>query len=64
MNAWSLQISVLGRAVDLRPARSTRVVALELSTPMEEGMPYVDGFVLPVPKRKLAVYRRMARKAG
>ena len=25
---------------------------------------YVDGFVLPVPKRKLAAYRRMAQKAG
>ena len=27
-------------------------------------MHYVDGFVLPVPKRKVAAYRRMARKAG
>jgi uncharacterized protein YbaA (DUF1428 family) len=27
-------------------------------------MPYVDGFVLPVPEKKLDVYRRMARKAG
>jgi uncharacterized protein YbaA (DUF1428 family) len=27
-------------------------------------MAYVDGFVLPVPRRKLAAYRRMARKAG
>jgi uncharacterized protein YbaA (DUF1428 family) len=27
-------------------------------------MAYVDGFILPVPKRKLAAYRRMARKAG
>jgi uncharacterized protein YbaA (DUF1428 family) len=25
---------------------------------------YVDGFVLPVPKKKLAAYRRMAQKAG
>ena len=25
---------------------------------------YVDGFVLPVPKRKLAAYRAMARKAS
>jgi uncharacterized protein YbaA (DUF1428 family) len=25
---------------------------------------YVDGFVVPVPKSKLADYRRMARKAG
>ena len=27
-------------------------------------MPYVDGFVLPVPKRKLQAYRRMSQKAG
>ena len=27
-------------------------------------MTYVDGFVLPVPKKKLAVYRRIAQKAG
>ncbi len=27
-------------------------------------MHYVDGFVLPIPKRKLAAYRRMARLAG
>ena len=27
-------------------------------------MHYVDGFVVPVPKRNLAAYRRMARKAG
>jgi uncharacterized protein YbaA (DUF1428 family) len=27
-------------------------------------MHYVDGFVLPVPRRKLAAYRRMARFAG
>ncbi len=25
---------------------------------------YVDGFVVPVPKRKLDAYRRMSRKAG
>jgi uncharacterized protein YbaA (DUF1428 family) len=25
---------------------------------------YVDGFLLPVPKRKLEAYRRMAHKAG
>jgi uncharacterized protein YbaA (DUF1428 family) len=25
---------------------------------------YVDGFVAPVPKRNVAAYRRMARKAG
>ena len=27
-------------------------------------MAYVDGFIVPVPKRKLAAYRRMAQKAG
>jgi uncharacterized protein YbaA (DUF1428 family) len=27
-------------------------------------MRYVDGFVLPVPKKKLAAYRRIAQKAG
>ena len=27
-------------------------------------MPYVDGFVLPVPKKNLQAYRRMAQKAG
>jgi uncharacterized protein YbaA (DUF1428 family) len=27
-------------------------------------MPYVDGFVIPVPKKQLPAYRRMARKVG
>jgi uncharacterized protein YbaA (DUF1428 family) len=27
-------------------------------------MKYVDGFVIPVPKKKLAAYRSMAKKAG
>lgn len=27
-------------------------------------MRYVDGFVLPVPKKNLAAYRRMAKQAG
>ncbi len=27
-------------------------------------MAYVDGFLLPVPKRNFAAYRKMARKAG
>jgi uncharacterized protein YbaA (DUF1428 family) len=27
-------------------------------------VPYVDGFVVPVPKKKLAAYVQMARKAG
>ena len=25
---------------------------------------YVDGFVIPMPKKKVAAYRRMAKKAG
>jgi len=27
-------------------------------------MPYVDGFLLPIPKRKVETYRRIARRAG
>src|SRR6266436_5686479 len=27
-------------------------------------MAYVDGFVVPVPKKKLPAYRRMAKRAG
>ena len=27
-------------------------------------MPYIDGFLIPVPKKNLPAYRRMARKAG
>jgi uncharacterized protein YbaA (DUF1428 family) len=27
-------------------------------------MPYVDGFVFPVPRRKIAAYRRIAARAG
>jgi uncharacterized protein YbaA (DUF1428 family) len=27
-------------------------------------MAYVDGFVLPVPKKKVEAYRKLARKAG
>jgi uncharacterized protein YbaA (DUF1428 family) len=27
-------------------------------------MPYVDGFVIPLPKKNLKVYRAMAKKAG
>ena len=31
---------------------------------MESIMSYVDGFVVPVPKAKLADYKKMAKKAG
>ncbi len=27
-------------------------------------MPYVDGFIVPVPKKNLAAYRKMAKKIG
>jgi uncharacterized protein YbaA (DUF1428 family) len=27
-------------------------------------MPYVDGFVVPVPKKKIKAYKTLARKAG
>src|SRR5262245_3534544 len=27
-------------------------------------MPYVDGFIVPVPKKKLTAYRGLAKKAG
>ena len=27
-------------------------------------MAYIDGFVVPVPKRKVAAYKKMARRAG
>ena len=30
----------------------------------EVPVPYVDGFVLAVPRRKLAAYRRLSRSAG
>src|SRR4030095_4649339 len=30
----------------------------------EDEMAYVDGFVVPVPKKKVESYRRLARKAG
>jgi uncharacterized protein YbaA (DUF1428 family) len=30
----------------------------------ESPMAYVDGYVIPVPKKKLDAYRHMARKAG
>jgi uncharacterized protein YbaA (DUF1428 family) len=32
--------------------------------PEEAPMPYVDGFVVPVPKKKLPAYHRMAKKAA
>jgi uncharacterized protein YbaA (DUF1428 family) len=34
------------------------------STTEDKPMSYVDGFVVPVPKKNLGAYRQMARKAG
>jgi uncharacterized protein YbaA (DUF1428 family) len=41
-----------------------RLAARSLEPKRGGAMSYVDGFVVPVPKRNLAAYRRMARKAG
>src|SRR5690606_22972290 len=49
--------------VQLNPERPTGVPGVQ--THQRGGnMSYVDGFVLPVPKKSLAAYRRLARKAG
>jgi uncharacterized protein YbaA (DUF1428 family) len=50
----------------VQPGRSAhRFQALRNSLlTLENFMSYVDGFVVPVPKSKLAAYKRMARKAG
>jgi uncharacterized protein YbaA (DUF1428 family) len=32
--------------------------------PWRTVMPYVDGFIVPVPKKNLAAYKKMAAKAG
>ena len=37
---------------------------LQLQQRKETPMPYIDGYVLPVPLARLAAYRRLARKAG
>ena len=37
---------------------------LSLSNSQEGYMRYVDGFVLPVPKKNLKAYFQMAKKAG
>ncbi|MFY2562462.1 DUF1428 domain-containing protein [Corallococcus terminator] len=40
------------------------MVDLPLFSLLEVGMSYVDGFVLPMPTKNLAAYRKIARKAG
>jgi uncharacterized protein YbaA (DUF1428 family) len=44
--------------------RSRAEIVLERFTRGGNRMNYVDGFVVPVPKKNLAAYRRMAQKAG
>jgi len=39
-------------------------VRIDFPPSLESAMSYVDGFVLPVPKAKLAAYRKLARQAG
>jgi uncharacterized protein YbaA (DUF1428 family) len=40
-------------------------VPMEGTLPREtKAMPYVDGFLIPLSKRKIAAYRRIARIAG
>jgi uncharacterized protein YbaA (DUF1428 family) len=34
------------------------------TSPEEPPVPYVDGFVIPIPRRSLKAYRRMAAAAG
>ena len=49
----------------LRPSRKERSRSLLWATNHHGGfMHYVDGYVLPVPKKNLQTYRRMAQKAG
>src|SRR5215831_13637225 len=44
--------------------RAPLIEAPLTSTQRSIRMSYVDGFLVPVPKKKLAAYRRMAAKAG
>jgi uncharacterized protein YbaA (DUF1428 family) len=46
----------------LKTTSGPRAFALDIRE--RNAMPYVDGFIVPVPKKKLAAYRSMARKAG
>src|SRR5262245_53485454 len=48
-----------GRRWSIRPLPD-----IERRTEEEGTMSYVDGFVVPVPKSKVAAYRKMARVAG
>jgi uncharacterized protein YbaA (DUF1428 family) len=50
-----------GRAAALQYVRNPSTTQLTKEVRMAR---YVDGFVVPVPKRNIDAYRRMARKAG
>jgi len=41
-----------------------RICVIAQTAITEMHMAYVDGFVIPIPRKKLALYRRQARKAG
>jgi uncharacterized protein YbaA (DUF1428 family) len=43
---------------------SCRAISADDRITEETVMTYVDGFVLPVPKKKVRAYRQMAAKAG
>ena len=60
--ATNLARFLFGEVISLR-----RTSTLSLSHGAEKEtfeMNYVDGFLVPVPKKNLPAYRRMARKAG
>src|ERR1043165_3305350 len=46
-----------------RACRSATSSFVVLSN-QENHMPYVDGFIVPLPKKNLKAYRAMAKKAG
>ena len=48
--------------LDLTPPQADPAAAVHNAA--EDAMSYADGFVVPVPKKSLAAYRRLARKAG
>src|SRR5689334_4931135 len=47
-----------GRLLSLIAGTSTTLV------PRETSMPYVDGFIVPVPKKNLAAYKKLSLKCG
>ena len=56
-----------GGAEDRWPSAETARAELRARSHPSQEIPmarYVDGFVLPIPKRNAAAYRRIARKAG